>query len=75
MDLAELAVSALEGPLLVAVEVTQPHVVDHHVIHQGVPVDADLDVDLLPVLRLGGLCLLRGQEVLLYQVQSVQLVV
>lgn len=36
VDVAEFAVPGLEGPLLVGVEIPEPHVVDDHVFYEGV---------------------------------------
>lgn len=36
VDVAEFAVSGLEGPLLVGVEVSESYVVDDHVFYEGV---------------------------------------
>ena len=40
MHVAQFAVASLECPLLVRVEVSQSHVVDHHVLHQRIPESA-----------------------------------
>lgn len=53
MDIPEVTVASLEGPLFVGVEVStlepavpEPHVVDNNVLDEGVSVDADLHVHL-----------------------------
>jgi hypothetical protein len=50
MHIPQLAVSSLESPLLMRVQISNSHVVDNNIFYQCIPIDADLHVNLL-VLR------------------------
>ena len=78
MNISEFTVPGFKGPFFPGIQVSQPHIVDNHIFHQGVPelmgtvpVDAYLDVDIGLFFDLLDPFVARD-VVLLEQIQAVQ---
>lgn len=79
VNIAEFAVSGLEGPFLMGVEISQTDVVDDDIFDEGitacwreVPVDADLHVNLLALPARLQFELLLRDEIFLDKVKTVK---